>query len=308
MRMAAFFSRQSTSILFLISALFIGSPATLAADSAATGPLPKQQIEKILLAQGDMQNGVLHISIQRKDLGTVSGPSGTSFSGAFVVQGDLFFQSLTKGQAFLNADFPLKQNEVNPFIKVLLAGGLVFQAFHQHLPMDPQVWFVHFRGTGTPEQLATAAKTALGATSTKFPQSKPKNITTPLDTARLAGILHGHASVDEQGVVDVWVYRSDPITIEGVTVNPQANISTNIQFMPRGGTKASAVPDFAMTSAEINPVVKLMLDTLGWYQGCLYNQETAESPQLYFDHMVKTGDAYDLAKEIRRGLDLTKSQ
>lgn len=32
-------------------------------------------------------------------------------------------------------------------------------------------------------------------------------------------------------------------------------------------------------------------------------QETAEQPQLYFDHMAKQGDAYQLAHEIRDGLD-----
>jgi hypothetical protein len=30
--------------------------------------------------------------------------------------------------------------------------------------------------------------------------------------------------------------------------------------------------------------------------------------QLYFDHMSKTGDAYQLAAEIRAGLDLTDAQ
>jgi hypothetical protein len=28
----------------------------------------------------------------------------------------------------------------------------------------------------------------------------------------------------------------------------------------------------------------------GWFVGCLYNQETAEHPQLYFSHQLKTGD------------------
>jgi hypothetical protein len=55
------------------------------------------------------------------------------------------------------------------------------------------------------------------------------------------------------------------------------------------------------------PVVRLMRQ-LGWFQGCLYNQETNEQPQLYFDHMLKAGDAYVLAHEIRRGLDLTHAQ
>jgi hypothetical protein len=51
-----------------------------------------------------------------------------------------------------------------------------------------------------------------------------------------------------------------------------------------------------------------MLLANGWYQGCLYNQETDEAPQLYFAHMLKTGDAYALAREIRSGLDRTASE
>ena len=39
--------------------------------------------------------------------------------------------------------------------------------------------------------------------------------------------------------------------------------------------------------------------------GCLYNQETAERPQLYFSHMFKTGDPVRLATEIRAGLEHT---
>jgi hypothetical protein len=45
----------------------------------------------------------------------------------------------------------------------------------------------------------------------------------------------------------------------------------------------------------------------GWHVGCLYNQETGERPQLYFSHMLKTGDPYALAAEIRRGIDLTNA-
>lgn len=49
-----------------------------------------------------------------------------------------------------------------------------------------------------------------------------------------------------------------------------------------------------------------------WFQGCLYNQETNqetnEQPQRFFDHRVKEGDAYQLAQEIRSGLDLTRSK
>jgi Domain of Unknown Function (DUF1259) len=45
----------------------------------------------------------------------------------------------------------------------------------------------------------------------------------------------------------------------------------------------------------------------GFEIGCLYNQETSEHPQLYFAHMLATGDPQSLAVKIRRALDLTNS-
>lgn len=93
-------------------------------------------------------------------------------------------------------------------------------------------------------------------------------------------------------------------TIENVQVQPETGISVNIQFEPTGnGSEAQVVLDFSMTSEEIMPAVQTMFLDHDWDQGYLYNQETAEQPQLYFDHMAKQGDAYQLAREIRDGLD-----
>ncbi|MBA3833508.1 MAG: DUF1259 domain-containing protein [Chthoniobacterales bacterium] len=90
---------------------------------------------------------------------------------------------------------------------------------------------------------------------------------------------------------------------------PETNIFTEVQFKPLGScSKAAVVPDFSMTAGEVTRVITLMLNSLGWYQGCLYNQEIDETPQLFFDHMLKTGNAYDLARNIRQGLDLTDAE
>jgi hypothetical protein len=137
----------------------------------------------------------------------------------------------------------------------------------------------------------------------------PSHPTTPLDPDRLASILHGDAQVGDEGVVTVSVSRSDEIVIDGIRVSPEANISTEIQFKPLSSTGSSAAvgPDFSQTSSEVEPVVSLMRRQ-GWFVGCLYDQETNEEPQLYFPHMLKTGDAYTLAAEVRRGLDPTDSE
>jgi Domain of Unknown Function (DUF1259) len=287
--------------------------AAVAHDHHHRGPrgvLPADQIQQIVQAQGTVTNGVLSIDIERQDIGDVAGPLGVTFTPAFEVDGTLTFQPLGHGKAFFNGDLALKPEETNPVIDAIVANGLTFQAFHQHyIETTPNVWFIHFRGEGDPLDLARAVYNVVKATATPLPQTMPANPTTPLDPDRLASILHGDAQVGDEGVVTVSVSRSDTIVIDGIRVSPEANISTEVQFKPlsASGSSAAAGPDFSQTSSEVQPVVSLMRRQ-GWFVGCLYNQETNEYPQLYFSHMLKTGDAYTLAQEIRRGLDLTDSE
>ncbi len=273
------------------------------------GKLPAGRIQEIIQAQGTVTNGVLSIDVARTDIGNVAGPLGVTFTPAFQIDGGLTFQPLGYGAAFFNGDLPLRPEETNPFIDALIANGLIFQAFHQHyIETQPNVWFIHFRGEGDPIQLAQAVHNVLKATSTPLPQMMPANPTTPLNADRLASILHGSAQVGEEGVVTVSVSRRGRIVIDGIEVSPEANISTNIQFkaLSSSGSSVAAAPDFSLSSSEVQPVVTIMR-AQGWFVGCLYNQETNEQPQLYFSHMLKTGDPYALASEIRRGLDLTNS-
>jgi hypothetical protein len=276
-----------------------------------SGKLPSlDALEGILHAEGDLSEGLAHFSIDRDDARNVKGPMGVEFSGSFEINGDLYLQPLRGGKlAFLNGDVPLKPDELNPFIDALLANGLTFQAMHQHyFDLEPMYWFIHFRAVGDALTLARVAKAALDTTSIPFPQKGPDEPSTPFDARRLAKILHGTATVGDEGVVTVDISRKGRIVIEGVEVNTDANVSTNVQFKPHGKGKDAAVagPDFSMTAAEVTPVISRMRAG-GWQVHCLYNQETAESPQLYFSHMLKTGDVYALASEIRKGLDLTNA-
>lgn len=295
------------------SGLFVGGAASQAGAAVAgtrayqRGTLPAERIQHIVQAEGTVSDGVLSIDISRDDIGQVDGPRGVTFTPAFEVDGSLTFQPLGGGRALFNGDLALKPEETQPFIEAILENGLVFQAFHQHyVEMHPQIWYVHWRGVGDALHLARAVRRVLSTTSTPLPQTMPKHPTTPLHADRLARILGGDASVGEEGVVTVEVPRKDHITIDGIRVSAHANISSNIEFKPLSshGMMAAAAPDFSMTAAEVQPVVRVM-KRFGWFVGCLYNQETSEHPQLYFAHMLKVGDPYELAHEIRRGLDRT---
>jgi hypothetical protein len=279
------------------------------ADRATQDELPVNQIESILGAEGSLSEGILQISLARSDIGVVAGPRGVEFSPAFSIHGDVWFQPSADGRALLNGDMALLPEEINPFLAALLQHGLTVQAYHQHMPMlEPQVWFVHFRGFGAPEDLANRLRAALDVTALPLPQQAPAEPTTPLDPDRLANILGGEAEVGDEGVVTVTVPRDNVELLGGLRVSPRAGISTQVEFKPLPEGGAAVVPDFSMRADAINPVLAHMLGDLDWFQGCLYNQETDEHPQLYFDHMLKVGDPYALATQIREGLDQTAAK
>jgi hypothetical protein len=87
-------------------------------------------------------------------------------------------------------------------------------------------------------------------------------------------------------------------------VSPDLNIATNVQFQPLGHGRAAAIPDFAMTTKEVQAVTRFMRHR-HWEIGCLYNQEIGEHPQLYFSHDFKTGKPLALAHQIRKAIDRT---
>ncbi len=266
-----------------------------------------KQIEQIIQAQGMISNGVFSIEIDRQDITDVT-LQGVPISPSFQINGILYFQDLGGGRAVMNSDMALKASELNPFIDQLLSHNLVFQAEHQHFyDFSPLVWYIHFRAAGDPLQIARGIKAALSVTSTPFPQTMPQNPATPLPSDELGRILGASPNVGSDGVVSFDVPREDPIWLGGIRINPYLNVASSINFEPYGASQnAVAVADFSLVASEINHVVGTMRHN-GWDTGCLYNQETDEYPQLYFSHQFKTGNAVQLAREIRAGLNRTDS-
>ena len=291
-------------------------PAIAAAASPKTR-LPTDQIEAILQAPGEMDDDVFAVGIGRNDIKgakvpyTLDGKAiAVPFDASFQLGGEFVFQPLPNGKTLLNGDFPFLPGEVQGAIDAMLAGGLEMQSLHQHyLTLDPMVFFMHFRGEGDATELARAAHAVVERTGASLPQSKPSpEPTTPLDKDMLARIMGvDMPKVEEGGVVSMVVPRIDRIKLGGNKASPRVNISSNMGFRPLPGGMTAAAPDFAMKTEEIRPVIGRMR-AQGWDVHCLYNQETGEKPQLYFAHMLKVGDAAQLAREIRAGLDLTATK
>lgn len=266
------------------------------------GQLPVTQIENIMQTTGTVMDSVLTIELDRDDL-HVTGPHGLLWKPAFEVNHMFYFQPLPEGRAFLNAEMALLPSETNPVIDIILANGLIFQAFHQHFfDLTPQMFHIHLRGFGDPLHLAQAAIDVVKATATPLPQMQPSNPTTPLPASQLASILGGTAQVGGAGVVTVSIPRADTIILDGIPLKPEMGVSVTVEFEPLPGGIAACAPDYALIASEINPALGVSR-ALGFTVHCLYNQETAEKPQLYFSHNLATGDPIDLAHRVSRVLD-----
>jgi Domain of Unknown Function (DUF1259) len=282
------------------------APPQDAASSSSTS-LPVKDIEKIIGAEGTVSNGVLSIQVDRNDLDHVVGPHGIPFKPSWEINHEFYFQSLGGGQAIFNGDICVLDRETNATKNRILDAGLVFMGFHQHFfDLRPQVWFQHFRGVGSPTQLAKAVRFVVDATSTRLPQPpSPKN--TPLDPDKLAKILGGEANVEGDGVVVVDVTRKENITLGGHHVKSELGILHTIAFEPlENGDYCAVSPDFALLGSEVDPVFEVT-KKFGFEAHCLYNQETNENPQFFFSHMLIRGHAEQRAREIREALNRTNS-
>ncbi|MGZ5198455.1 MAG: DUF1259 domain-containing protein [Telluria sp.] len=272
-----------------------------------TGTLPVKQIEDILRTGGKVNNGVLSIDQNRNDLDNVTGPGGLPWKPAFEIRNQLYFQMIGPNRAIFNGELSLLEQEINPVIDRIVHNRLQFQGLHQHFfDEHPQLWHIHVRGTGAPLALADAVANVVAATGTPLPQSSPAHPTSPLDAGMLGKILGGDAEVRAQGVVEVSVNRKNQIVLGAIAVKPELGVNHTIAFEPLGDGRAVVAPDFALVASEINAVMASQRRQ-GFTVHCLYNQETAESPQLYFSHQLAVGDAYVLAQAIRRSLENTNT-
>ena len=65
-------------------------------------------------------------------------------------------------------DFTMLENEVAPVLKALVENNIEVVAVHNHMVHEqPRIFFLHYWGVGSAEQLAKALKAALYQTGKK---------------------------------------------------------------------------------------------------------------------------------------------
>ena len=113
-------------------------------------------VEQVLGAKGQENKGMVKFVFGRTATmhGTEAGKDmGVNTWAAFAGTDD---------NAVVDGDFAVLEDELQPVLKALRAGGINIVAIHQHMTHEsPRVLFLHYWGRGRAEQLATAIKEAL---------------------------------------------------------------------------------------------------------------------------------------------------
>jgi hypothetical protein len=106
------------------------------------------------------------------------------------------------------------------------------------------------------------------------------------------------------GIYQFGIPRRDPVTMEGMPVNPAGpmGLATGIGFQPGGNGKAAITGDFVLTADEVNPVIQA-LHASDIEVTALHSHMLDEQPRLFFMHFWANDDAIKLAKGLRAALD-----
>jgi uncharacterized protein DUF1259 len=130
--------------------------APAAADDAGLGA---DAIQQRLGVTGTVRGGVLAISVPRREPITMMGMDLPPSMGMATA---LNFQSAGAAGVVATGDFVLTGDEVNPVAKALSTHGIGVRALHNHMIHGtPELYFMHFWGSGAPEKVADGLRAAL---------------------------------------------------------------------------------------------------------------------------------------------------
>lgn len=121
------------------------------------------QLDQIIGHTGKTEGGVYKYSIGRADPVTEDGmelppPMGVSTA--------LNFQPTGGGNAAINGDFAMTEDEVEPVVRALRENDIQVVSLHNHmLNEEPRIFFMHFWANNDAEKLAQGLRAALDKTN-----------------------------------------------------------------------------------------------------------------------------------------------
>ncbi len=247
-------------------------------------------------------DGVRRYSFPRSDLNVRL--DGVTIRPALALGSWLAFHPLGK-EVMVMGDLVLTQEEVNPVLTAVLAGGLRVTALHNHLlRSSPATMYMHVEGRGDAWKLAVALRTALKKSRTPVEapaQAAQQNL--DFDTATIDRIM-GRQGKANGGVYQFTVPRAEKIVDGGMDASASMGTGTVINFQPVGSRRAAVTGDYVLLTSEVDPVMRV-LRSGDIAISALHGHMLDERPRLYFMHFWAVADAKGLAATLRAALDRT---
>ena len=245
--------------------------------------------------------GVYRVGLPRTDLKVTL--DGVELKPGFALGGWLAFEKMGD-DGMVMGDLVLTEDEVNPVMTKLEAGGIEITALHNHLLRNqPFTMYMHVLGHGDPVKLAAALHTALAESKTPLSAAAAAAAAPPpidLDTAAIDQTL-GAKGTNNGGVYQFSIPRAEPIKDGGMDVPPPMGSANAINFQPTGGGKAAITGDFVLIAKEVNPVLKALREH-GIEVTAIHNHMLDDQPRLFFMHFWANDDARKLAEGLKAAL------
>jgi len=244
--------------------------------------------------------GLYRVALPRTDLKVSL--DGVEIKPGFALGGWLVFDK-SGAQAIVMGDLVLTEEEINPVMARLLAGGIEITAIHNHLLRNrPFTMYMHVLGRGDPVKLAAALRAGLAESKTPI-AAAPAPATPPtieFDTAAVDQALGAKGS-NNGGIYQFSIARAEPVQEHGMVVPASMGLGNVINFQPTGGGKAAITGDFVLIAQEVAPVMKVLREQ-GIEVTALHNHMVDEQPRLYFMHFWANDDAKKLAQGLKEAL------
>lgn len=134
--------------------------STFATKMPTKNTIDAAKLDAVLAAKGTAQDG-MYKAVWGRSVTTACGCSAGKMMGvntwaAFAGEPD---------NAIVDGDFAVAENELQPVLKTLRAGGINIVAIHNHMTTEkPRILFLHYWGRGKAEELAGVVKKALEQT------------------------------------------------------------------------------------------------------------------------------------------------
>jgi hypothetical protein len=218
------------------------------------------------------------------------------------------FTPVHDGKAMLMGDTVVFQDEVNPAMSAAFDAGLDVTALHNHFFFDqPKVYFMHISGLGNASELAAGVRKVYD----KIAEIRAKN---PTPSTHFPGTIPASNSISPeplQSILDVKgeskngmfkVTIGRPTVMHGISIGKEMGVSTWAAFA--GSDKQAVVDgDFAVQEDELQPILKTLRNG-GINIVAIHQHMTHEEPRYLFFHYWGKGNAQDLARTVKKALDL----